>query len=258
MPRRSKSSWRIDPRAVVDFFTVNWALKLTALVLAFLLWSVVKAEEPDRWTIDDVPVRVDNRDGVWIMTAPPTPQTVSITVTGPSRELLRLAFERPELLVPIEDVQDSIEVVPLRTLWVRIYGRTDNTRVDIVRPDAVTLRFERLQTKLIPLSVALVGSPVPGFEVSGPVQIEPSHVRVSGASSRVNALDRLRLPALDLSGRITTDTLMVTVDTTGLGVLVAPARVQVIVPVARVGADSLAAAPRALGPEEPRNRRSGT
>jgi YbbR domain-containing protein len=241
MPRRSKSSWRIDPRTVVDFFTVNWALKLTALVLAFLLWTVVKAEEPERITIDNVPVTVDNRSGMWVLASEPAPQTVSVVVSGPARELLRLAFDRPDVLVPVEDVGDSTEVVVLRNAWVRMYGRTDNVRVEDVRPDAVTLTFDRVTTQLVPVTIAATGSPVPGFELSGPIHLEPSVVRVSGPSKRLAQIDTLRLPRVDLSGRSATDTFFVAVDTTGLGVLVAPPQVQVILPIEPIGPDSLAA-----------------
>ena len=257
MPRKSRSSWRIDPRAIVDFFTVNWALKLIALVLAFLLWSVVKAEEPTLIEIGDVPLRVENRDAGWVLTEPPDPRTVTLVAVGPSRELLGLAFDPPDLLVPVTDVQDSTEVVQLRTTWVRMFGRTDNVRVQDVRPNVVELHFDRVETRLVPLAVSLTGSPVPGFELAGPVQIEPSAVRVSGPRRRVARLDTLRLPPVDLSGLSARDTLMLAVDTTGLGVLVSPAQVQVIVDIARLGADSLARrSSRPMG--EPRSRRGGS
>jgi YbbR domain-containing protein len=240
---------------VVDFFTVNWALKLTALVLAFLLWTVVKAEEPERIAIENVRVRVDNRDPDWILTAAPAPQTVTVIVSGPSRELLRLAFDRPEVLVPVEDgdVEDTTEVLLLRNGWVRLYGGTDNVRVEDVRPASVQLTFDRVSTQLRPLTFTFTGSPVPGFEVSGPVQIEPPAVRVSGASRRIATIDSVRLPPIDLSGLSATDTFVVAVDTTGLGVLVSPAQARVIIPVERLGADSLAERRRAPG--EPRGRR---
>ena len=43
---------------VPELLTRNWTLKLAALGLAVLLWSVVKAEAPVRVTIPDVPVEV--------------------------------------------------------------------------------------------------------------------------------------------------------------------------------------------------------
>lgn len=245
MPRRSRSSWRIDPRAVIDFFTVNWALKLTAFVLAFLLWSVVKAEQPTLVEIANVPVRVENRDAGWILTSPPEPQTVSLIVLGPSSELLRLAFDPPDILVPVDDVRDSTEVMQLRTTWVRIPGGSDNVRVQDVRPDAVELRFDRVETRLLPLSVRLSGSPAPGYAVAGPVHFEPSVVRVSGPRRRLARLDTLRLTPIDLNRLAVTDTMLVAVDTTGLGVLVSPPQVQVIIDIQPLGGDSLP--PRASG-----------
>jgi YbbR domain-containing protein len=257
MPRRSRSSWRIDPRAVVDFFTVNWALKLTAFVLAFLLWSVVKAEQPTLIEIANVPVRVENRDAGWMLAGAPEPATVSLIVLGPSSELLRLAFDPPDILVPVDDVRDSTEVMQLRTTWVRMRGGSDNVRVQDVRPDAVELRFDRVETRLIPLSVTLSGSPARGFAVAGPAHFEPSVVRVSGPRRRLARIDTLRLTPIDLTRLAATDTTLVSVDTTGLGVLVSPPQVQVIIDIEPVGPDSLGRrAPARTG--DPRGRPIGS
>src|SRR5690606_34612721 len=119
--------WRIEPRSIVTFFTEEWGLKLMALVLAFLLWTVVQAEEPESAAIDNVRVMVDNRDaGAWHLVGPPQPSTVTAVVTGPSRELLRVAVSSPRIIVPVDDVTDSVLVVPLSRDWIRLANQTDN------------------------------------------------------------------------------------------------------------------------------------
>lgn len=240
MPRKWKSFWRIEPGDVVDFFTVNWALKLTALVLAFLLWTVVKADQPTRETIENVPVRIENRDDEWVMIAQPQPQTVSLTVSGPTRELFRLAAGQVDIYVPIEDVTDSTQLVPLSPSWVRMFGRASNVSVEAVRPPVVQLTFDRLSTTVLPLAVRLIGSPVPGFELAGAVRIDPPVVRVSGPARRVSALDSMPLPPVDLSPLSRTDTITLAVDTLGLGVIVVPQQVQVILTIEPLTADTVA------------------
>lgn len=237
MPRRSKSFWRIEPRDIVGFFTVNWALKLTALVLAFLLWRVVKAEEPTRQTMHNVPVRIENRDAEWIMIAPPQPETVSVTVFGPWRELLRLG--QTDIYVPLEDVADSTQLVPLNPAWVRIFGRsTSDVTVEAIQPQVVQLTFDRLATTVLPVAVRVRGSPEPGFEVARPARADPPLVRVSGPARSVEPLDSVRLPPVDLTGLSTTDTQQIAIDTTGLGIIVVPQEVQVIVPIEPVEPDT--------------------
>lgn len=234
MPNGLKSFFRTDPHSLVEMATRDWALKTMALVLAFLLWTVVRAEEPESVPIDDVPVQVDNLDSDWVLRSSPDPASVSIVVSGPSRELIRIAFSRPDVLVPVEQVEDSLVTVDLNPNWVRIFP-TPNTRVVEVRPASVQLAFEQVSDRLIPVAVDLTGSPMPGFEVNGPVRLVPEAVRARGARSLVSAVDTIRLPPIDLSGLIGPDTLQVSIDTTGFGFLVSPEQIQVIVPVGSIG-----------------------
>jgi YbbR domain-containing protein len=216
-------------RRIHTILTHNWLLKITALGLAFLLWSVVKAD--NRVSIENVPIQVVNRDGDWVLSRSPEPPAVSVAFSGPVRELIRVATERPDVLVPIDDVTDSVEIVLLRTNWVQLYPGMNNTRVEDIRPTQIRLTFDRVTSRMIPLSVQLTGSPVQGFAVAGQPQIEPGLVNVSGAAARIAELRSLRLPSIDVSTLSTTDTVILAVDTTGLGIVVSPRQVRVIVPI---------------------------
>jgi hypothetical protein len=55
---------------IIDWTTTDWALKLTALALAFLLWTTVRADAPGQWETD-IPVRVVNNDADWVVADPP-------------------------------------------------------------------------------------------------------------------------------------------------------------------------------------------
>jgi YbbR domain-containing protein len=236
--RRSASSWTAELRGLPGAFTENWALKLSALGLAFLLWTVVKAD--NRMAIEDIPIRVVARDADWVLASEPEPPSVAIVFTGPVRELLRVAVEKPGIIIPIDDVNDSTEVHILRTNFVSLSNGLNNTRVEEFRPSTVRLRFDRVTTRLLPLAVRLTGTPVAGFELAGPPVIEPPSVRVSGATSRLARMDSILLPPIDIGGRTITDTQVVAIDTTGLGIIVSPRQVQVIVPIRRVPPDTVA------------------
>lgn len=220
----------MSPR-LIEAITNNWALKLTSLAVAFLLWGAVKAEVPERVRLSDVPVRVVNRDADWVVAAPAAPSTVEIEFSGPTRELLRFAVQSPEVLVPIDEVTDSSEIRVLRTGWVQLYGGMDNTRVEDIRPSTVQLHFDRVVSDLVPVTVRVIGTPAQGYELAGPIEVEPSALRASGAASVMATLDSLRLGPIDLSGWATTDTFPLGVDTVGLGVMVTPTTVRLVVPV---------------------------
>jgi len=231
--------------------TENWALKLSALGLAFLLWTVVKAD--NRMVIEDIPVRVVARDADWVLASDPQPSEVAVVFSGPVRELLRVAVEKPGIIIPIDDVNDSTEVHILRSNFVSLSNGLNNTRVEEFRPNTVRLEFDRVTTRLLPLAVRLTGTPPEGYERAGSPSIDPPSVRVSGATSRVEQMDSIVLPPIDISPFTTTERRLVDIDTTGLGVIVSPRQVEVTIPIRRSAPDTLPASllPLLPGPGRP-------
>lgn len=233
---------------IVDALTNDLTLKLTSLGLAFLLWSLVKTG--NQTGIDGVPIEVVNRDAEWVLAGPPDPPTVRVVFSGPVRELFRmLAAEPPNVLVPIEQVNDSSEFIALRPNWVALGQGMNNTRVEEIRPSAVRLHFDRIANREIPVSIVLLGQPMTGFELAGPVRLEPRYVRVSGASRLLEPIDTLRLPPLDLSRYGATDTVTVPVDTVGTDLVFVPDEVRVIVPIRPVADTTLLGSVPAGGEE---------
>jgi len=222
----------------LDKITNNWQLKLTAVVLAFLFWAALRREQPDSYTFNRVPVRVQNEDADWVLASPPDPASVRVTMEGPGGELLQVASDPPEIRVPVGKVTDSTAMLELRTLWVD-YPAQPGTRVVRIEPLLVRLAFERVSAKLLPLAVDLSGTPAPGFSLAGPPLVEPAVVRASGGVGRLARTDTLRVP-LNLDNRQGVDTLEMQLDTTGLGLVLSPGRVRVIVSLRPAG-DSLSA-----------------
>jgi hypothetical protein len=174
-----------------------------------------------------------------VLASDPQPASVGVVFTGPVRELLRVAVEKPSIIIPIDDVNDSTEVHILRTNFVSLSNGLNNTRVEEFRPNTVRLRFDRVTTRLLPLAIRVTGTPVEGFEQTGPPVIEPSSVRVSGATSRLASMDSILLPPIDIGTLTASDTHVVAIDTTGLGVIVSPRQAQVVVPIRRVPVDTV-------------------
>jgi YbbR domain-containing protein len=222
---------------IIAWTATDWALKLTALALAFLLWTTVRADTPGQWETD-IPVRIVNNDPDWVLAEQPEPATVRVTLRGPYRELLRAASERPEMVIPIDQVDDSTEVRNIYPHWVRMPSGTPATRVaGDVQPATVRLVWDRISTRLIPVSVQVTGQPPEGFRLFGPPEVEPNVVRAAGSGRNLGRIDTLRLPAIDLRDRRGIDTLQLAIDTTGTGILISPRTVRVIVPVRPILSD---------------------
>lgn len=214
---------------VVRFFTENTGLKLAAVGLAILLWMAVTANEPERASFRNIPVEVDLRDPDWRLQSPPSPSTVTITVQGPRGELVDLSGDPPRIALPVESVNDTVEsqVVPLQ--WIRFPEGIRETRVLDLRPDTIQLRFERLESRTVPVQIRTSGDLPAGLALALPLNTNPAAVEVRGPASELSALDSVPLEPVDLSGIRSTTNVPTSVDTAGLAEFVFdPSEVNVV------------------------------
>lgn len=218
---------------VIRFFTENWALKLAAVALAVLLWMGVRAGTPKRTVFSNVPVEVDLRDPDWRLVGDPRPATVSVTVSGPTSELMTLAADPPRIVLPVERVNDTTETQVVPPQWIRIPRGLDRTRIERLRPDTVVLRYERLAHRTLPVQVSTRGDLPEGYALQLPINTNPAVVDVRGPQRVIDELDSVPLFPVDLSGLRSSTNVPTSVDTTALeGLRVEPSEVNVILRVA--------------------------
>ena len=209
----------------------NWTLKLSALALALLLWISVRVESPDRHDMSNIPVRVELTDPDWAMAGDPLPTSVRVRFAGPSRELLRMAMDRPSIVIPVDRVVSGDTTVPLQNQWVRIQDRPGVT-VEDIQPPSIRLSFEAMQRLSLPASVRTRGTLPAGLALAGPPRVEPSGVQIAGPADRLAQMDSVPLEVVDLGSVDSADARMVSVDTSALeGLEVVPAGVSVSFPV---------------------------
>lgn len=170
-----------------DLIVRNWWLKLSALLLAFALWLMVRGNEGERVFIVPLTVKVPSNMEI----ANERPSTVEVTATGGSN----LAGRLPEMTYTI-DLHDAIEgqhTVPLTPdgVWV---STTSDVRIVRVSPARMTVVLERILSKEVPVKVSLEGNPPAGFEVYQ-ADAEPGKITISGRRSQVNPVrEVLTLP----------------------------------------------------------------
>jgi hypothetical protein len=216
---RARAAWDRRLRAT---FTERLELKITALVLAIVLWFMVSARET---TEEIVGVRfAPQLDSSLALREPP--RAVSALVIGRRGELMKLVANAPIIRRPIDDEVPDTVTLELRPNDVELPPNVD-ARVSDVQPRRITLYFQTDLTRLVPVRPPADGS-ADGAVRGGTVRFEPESVRVTGprrAVARIAAVHPARhaLPARD-SG-----TYLIPLDTTDLGVRVRPARVMAIV-----------------------------
>lgn len=215
--------FRLRPGLVTD----SWELKLTALGLALLLWAAVRSEDTTRFTMSAVPVDVRLADDDWVTAGAVQPQTVRVDFRGPVRELVRLAFAEATLVVPVEDVEDTVELYRPQPEWLEYDGRFENLRVDEIEPAVVRLAFEPIVRRNVPVVVQLGSALKATTRLAAPPQALPATVFVEGPRSRVQAVDSIVARIQDVEGALRRGSIRVALDTAGLDLTIVPAEVRV-------------------------------
>ena len=213
---RGRRAWDHRLRST---FTERLELKVTAVVLAVVLWFLVSARET---TEEIVGVRfAPQLDSSLSLREPP--RAVSALVIGRRGELMKLVANAPVIRRPIDDEVPDTLSIELRTGDVELPPNVD-ARVRDVQPRRLTLYFQSDLTRLVPVRPP----PDVPLDAGATMRFEPESVRVAGprrSVARIAAVHPMRhtLPPRD-SG-----TYLVSLDTGSLGVRVRPSRVMVIV-----------------------------
>ncbi|HUG40618.1 MAG TPA: YbbR-like domain-containing protein [Longimicrobiales bacterium] len=214
---------------VIRFLTEHWTLKLAAIVLALLLWLTVRASTPKRTTFRNVPVQVDLRDPDWRLVGEPIPSVVSVMVIGPTSELMALSADPPRVVLPVQRVSDSTETQVVSPQWIRIPQGLRQTRIEGLRPDTIRLRYERLESRILPVRIRTRGDLPQGLALALPITTNPSAVDVRGPGRLLEGIDSVPLLPVDLSGLRATTNVPARVDTIALpGLMVTPNEINVI------------------------------
>lgn len=199
------------PRVVVH----NWRLKLAALGLSVFLWALVQTE-PRNAESFSVPVLVEVADTSWTIVGTPEPASVELRLTGPTREIIRLAREGTLIRVPVPDVGSPDSAITLRREWVALDEGT-GLSVESLIPNTVRVSFEPAVSRTLPVAMRVQGELPEHLALASPIGLNPPVIRVRGPVSRVEGLDSLRLRPLELPSVDESGIYEVPVDTTGLG-----------------------------------------
>ena len=211
---------------LVAAFTERLPFKATALFFALVLWLIVSAEEP---TSGQVPVRFAPVVDTSLDLVGQLPD-VSAYVVGTRSDLLRLTTSPPSIHFSVPANSPDTLRVRLDTLELTMPSGV-NVSVRRVQPDEVTLRFESEMRRWVPVRSALRFEADSGWVIAGSHSFAPESVQVIGSRRRVRELEAVATIATDLIVRDTTSVL-VPLDTSGLGVRVMPTQVRVRIPIA--------------------------
>lgn len=182
-------NWRV---AVLE----NWRYKLSALVLASVLWMAVSANERDSQRVT-TRFDVEVRDTSWVLVEAPV--EVQTSFEGKASDLLALRISSPELRVAVDSVPGPTLRLPLRSSQVRFDSNLE-VRPTGVSPGAVELRFDRRARRRIRVEAKVQATAAPGYAVMRPFLVQPDSVTVSGAERELAAVRSVAPRPITLQG----------------------------------------------------------
>jgi YbbR domain-containing protein len=174
----------------------NWSLKLTALLLAMILWLFVRAE-PRPVRVVAVPLEVQLAQNIEITND--RPATVEVTMRGAAFSTMWFSQPLPTCMINMQGFGEGEHVVNLTPENVRI---PRGTGIDVlqVNPARVRLVLEKTVSKEVPIAVPMKGEPAPGYEVYGRFS-KPATTLITGPRSHVEQTDEVQTEPINISGQ---------------------------------------------------------
>ena len=197
------------------FVARHWQLKLSALGMAVLLWTVPGFEAPREEAQEGVTVLVQRSDTAYALLGTPDPPTIRVTLSGPAGELLRVG--RLTVSIPINPVDSLNTTVRLTRSMVGIPAGLEGVRVEELYPDSVRLTFEEIIDRVLVLVPQTEGTLPDGLSQAGPILVTPENAVAKGPESQLEGMDSLLLVPLNLGQVQESGAYLQQGDTSGLG-----------------------------------------
>jgi len=210
----------------------NLGLGLLSLALAVTLWAFVTEEEN--------PTRTDFLSGSIPVETVNVPQ--GLAVAGLSDAAVSVRVSAPEDMwndLTIEDFRAVADLSTAKarenTVTLRFYS--ERRRVDVVEvfPPRVTVTLEPVTTKVVPVTVKLIGTPPLGY-ATVPGKTTPEQVEVTGAESLVTLVEEAVADVNVQGVRVPLEQVFTLVSRDGRGgdiegVALNPSTVEVVLPI---------------------------
>ena len=181
----------------------NFNLKLLSLAFALVLYSVVHAAADAQRSIELSAVELPPPSNRVLMTQ--LPAHIRVTLRGPRSTL---DDTRPEDIGSVQidlrggneahwTVDPSMIPVPpgLKVEQIALVLPSGQ-----ILPPSISLEWEDMIVRDVPVEVGVVGTPAAGFVVKGAPAADPAKVRAQGPKSEVSVVQRARAEAFDVTG----------------------------------------------------------
>ena len=209
MPKSWKRRLRSARSRVLD----NWPIKLTALVLAAILWAAVAAQEP---TTQLVAVRLEVQPPPGRALTSELPE-VQALYAGSARELIKLYAQPPMIRMPLPDTISGAQYMLELSLSDLEVADGADVRAQRLEPRSIAVQLDDVSLRVVPVSARLTVQPDTGYQLFADVSVLPSEITVRGPDAAVERIASVTTEALMLQGIREPVRRRLAIDTTGLG-----------------------------------------
>ena len=169
----------------------KWFARFMCVLIACCLWLYVMSEQ-NPIVEKEYAIPLVSRNLTEGMIVFNVPEKVSVRVRGTRTALANM---------PLSDIFAFVNLSKLSvgTHTVLVNARFARGDVVQVTPPAVNLFIDVKKDKIVPVTAEIIGSPNKDFAVDSHL-LTPSEVKVDGAATRLEALDKIFVP-VDVGGR---------------------------------------------------------
>ncbi len=223
----------------------NIGVKVVAILFAVFLWLHVTAQQEEKQSFKAPLTLTAMPDSLTITHT--VPEVVEVTVRGARSNLLRLRFiSRLKATVDLSTATGGRMDIPLSAAILNLPKELDPRNVTVDNPKTLSLNFEQVITKSVPVKIAYEGEiPQDIIITKSPVFI-PEKVQVRGAASVTGGISLVTTEEVDVKGRDGRITMEVGLHTGGADVTVTPERVLLEMEVKKRATRTLANIPPTL------------
>lgn len=241
-------SWKNRVHSLRGQVFSNWPIKLTALVLAAILWAAVAAQEE---TTQLVAVELDVQlpEGRALTSDPPPVQAL---YAGTARELFKLYAQPPMIRKTLPDTITGSQYTMELMLGELVAPDGATVRAQRIEPRFMTVQLDDMVEKVVQVIEQVTIQPDSGYQVFRPLTMTPERVTIRGPQALVESIDSVFTVPLELEQIREPVQRDIPIDTSALGTVgLSPTSVRISVDIGALSERVLMGVPVTVRSERP-------
>jgi hypothetical protein len=191
----------------------NWLIKVTAFVLAAILWAAVAAQEP---TTQLVAVQLEVQPPMGRALTSELPD-VQALYAGSARELIKLYAQPPMIRKALPDtISGSDYTMELALSDLEVTDGAD-VRAQRLEPRTILLRLDEVSRRVVSVVPRVTIEPDSGHQLFAEISVRPARIAVTGPGVLVQQIESVMTAPLALEGVREPVRRRLAIDTTALG-----------------------------------------